>query len=85
MEESIFRLELQHQGLENLINALDKASNRLSYSLILVAIIIGSSLIMQTDKGPQFMGFPVIGILGYIISGILGLGLVIMILRSGKM
>lgn len=85
MEESIFRLELQHQGLENLINALDKASNRLSYSLILVAIIIGSSLIMQTDKGPQFMGFPVIGILGYIISGILGLSLVIMILRSGKM
>lgn len=84
MEESVFGLELQHQGLENLINALDKASNRLSYSLILVAIIIGSSLIMQTDKGPQLMEFPVIGILGYIISGILGLGLVIMILRSGK-
>jgi len=85
MEEGIFKLELQHRGLENLINALDKATNRLSYSLILVAIIIGSSLIMQTDKGPQFMGFPVIGVMGYIISGILGLGLVIMILRSGKM
>ena len=85
MEEGIFKLELQHRGLENLINALDKATNRLSYSLILVAIIIGSSLIMQTDKGLQFMGFPVIGVMGYIISGILGLGLVIMILRSGKM
>ena len=85
MEEGIFKLELQHRGLENLINALDKATNRLSYSLILVAIIIGSSLIMQTDKGPQFMGFPVIGVMGYIISGLLGLGLVIMILRSGKM
>lgn len=85
MEEGIFKLELQHRGLENLINALDKATNRLSYSLILVAIIIGSSLIMQTDKGPQFMGFPVIGVIGFLISGILGLGLVIMILRSGKM
>ncbi|MFA5563245.1 MAG: AarF/ABC1/UbiB kinase family protein [Candidatus Caldatribacteriota bacterium] len=85
MEEGIFKLELQHRGLENLINALDKATNRLSYSLILVAIIIGSSLIMQTEKGPQFMGFPVIGVIGFLISGILGLGLVIMILRSGKM
>jgi ubiquinone biosynthesis protein len=85
MEEGIFKLELQHRGLENLINALDKATNRLSYSLILVAIIIGSSLIMQTEKGPQFMGFPVIGVIGFLISGILGLGLVIVILRSGKM
>lgn len=85
MEEGVFKLEFQHRGLENLISALDRSTNRLSYSLILAAIIIGSSLIMQTDKGPYFMGFPVIGVLGFLISGVLGLGLVIMILRSGKM
>jgi len=85
MEKGVFKLEFQHRGLENLISALNKSTNRLSYSLILAAIIIGSSLIMQTDKGPHFMGFPVIGVLGFIISGVLGLGLVIMILRSGKM
>jgi len=85
MEKGAFKLEFQHRGLENLISALDKSTNRLSYSLILAAIIIGSSLIMQTDKGPHFMGFPVIGVLGFLISGVLGLGLVIMILRSGKM
>jgi len=85
MEKGTFKLEFQHRGLENLISALDKSTNRLSYSLILAAIIIGSSLIMQTDKGPHFMGFPVIGVLGFLISGVLGLGLVIMILRSGKM
>ncbi|MCK4240215.1 MAG: ubiquinone biosynthesis protein UbiB, partial [Candidatus Atribacteria bacterium] len=62
-----------------------RSTNRLSYSLILAAIIIGSSLIMQTDKGPHFMGFPVIGVLGFLIAAILGLGLVIIILRSGKM
>ena len=85
MEKGVFKLEFQHRGLENLINALDKSTNRLSYSLILAAIIIGSSLIMQTDKGPLFMGFPVIGVLGFLIAGVLGLGLVIIILRSGKM
>ena len=85
MEKGVFKLEFQHRGLENLINALDKSTNRLSYSLILAAIIVGSSLIMQTNKGPLFMGFPVIGILGFLIAGVLGLGLVIIILRSGKM
>ena len=85
MEEGVFKLEFQHRGLENLISALDRSTNRLSYSLILAAIIIGSSLIMQTDKGPHFMGFPVIGVLGFLVAGVLGLGLVIIILRSGKM
>jgi len=85
MEKGIFKLEFQHRGLENLINALDKAANRMAYSLILASIIVGSSLIMQTNKGPLFMGFPVIGVLGFLIAGILGLGLVIIILRSGKM
>jgi len=85
MEEGVFKLEFQHRGLENLISALDRSTNRLSYSLILAAIIIGSSLIIQTDKGPHFMGFPVIGVLGFLIAAILGLGLVIMILRSRKM
>jgi len=85
MEEGVFKLEFQHRGLKNLITALDRSTNRLSYSLILAAIIIGSSLIMQTDKGPHFMGFPVIGVLGFIIAAILGLGLVIIIIRSGKM
>lgn len=85
MEDGVFKLEFQHRGLENLIDALDRSTNRLSYSLILAAIIIGTSLIMQTDKGPHFMGFPVIGVFGFLIAAILGLGLIIMILRSGKM
>jgi len=85
MESGIFKLEFHHRGLENLMSTLERSTNRISYSLILAAIIIGTSLIMQTDKGPQFMGFPVIGVLGFLISAILGLGLVIMILRSGKM
>lgn len=85
MEKGTFKLEFQHRGLENLISALDKAANRIAFSLILAAIIVGSSLIMQTDKGPHFMGFPVIGVFGFLIAAILGLGLVIIIIRSGKM
>jgi ubiquinone biosynthesis protein len=80
-----FKIDLEHRGLERLITDLDKSSNRLSFSLIIGAIIVGSSLIMQTDKGPQLFGFPALGLGGYTIAGLLGLWLAIGILRSGRL
>ncbi|ORJ60422.1 ABC1 kinase family protein [Geothermobacter hydrogeniphilus] len=80
-----FKIDLEHRGLEKLITDLDKASNRLSFSLLIAALIIGSSLIMQTDKGPMIFGFPALGFLGYSVAGFLGLWLAIAILRSGRL
>ena len=80
-----FKIDLQHQGLERLINDLDKSTNRISFSLVIASLIIGSSLIMQTDKGPMLFDFPVLGLLGYCVAGFLGFGLAIAILRSGRM
>lgn len=78
-------IKFEHKGLDYLISELDKASNRLSFSLIIAALIIGSSLIVQLDKGPLLFDFPVFGIIGYISAAILGLWLVIAIIRSGKL
>ncbi len=78
-------IKFEHKGLEHFISELDKASNRLSFSMIIAALIIGSSFIVQLDKGPLIFGFNVIGILGYLIAAFLGLWLVIAIIRSGKL
>ena len=67
---------LEGQQLDRLIREFDTASNRLTLAMILAASIIGSSLIVQTQT-------PLLGTVGFLISGILGLGLVIAILRSG--
>jgi len=80
-----FKIDLEHRGLERLITDLDKSSNRISFSLVIAALIIGSSLIIQSDKGPILFGFPVLGLLGYSVAGFLGFGLAIAILRSGRM
>jgi ubiquinone biosynthesis protein len=80
-----FKIDLEHRGLERLITDLDKSSNRISFSLLIAALIVGSSIIMQTDKGPMLLGFPALGFLGYSIAGILGLWLAIAILRSGRL
>jgi len=53
--------------------------------MIIAALIIGSSLIMQTEKGLTLFGFPILGFLGYLGAGFLGLWLAIGILRSGRL
>ncbi|MDP2767825.1 MAG: AarF/ABC1/UbiB kinase family protein, partial [Candidatus Methanoperedens sp.] len=78
------RLELGHQGLENFIEELDIMSNRLSFSMIIAALIVGSSLIIQTRMSPSIFGVPLLGIIGFLLAGFLGIGLLISILRSGK-
>lgn len=80
-----FKIDLEHRGLDRLINDIDKSTNRISFSMVIAALIIGSSIIMQTDKGPMLFDFPLLGLLGYTVAGFLGFGLAIAILRSGRM
>ncbi len=74
----IFHLE----KLEQLINALENASNRLTTGIITAAIIMGSSMIITTGVGPFLFGLPALGVIGYLLSVVLGLWLVITILRT---
>ena len=80
-----FKIDLEHRGLDKFTAEFDRSINRLSISLILAAMIIGSSIIMHTDKGLQLLGFPVLALTGYIVAGLIGLWLVYAIIRSGRM
>ncbi len=76
---------LHHEELSRFIHMLDKASNRISFSLIIAALIIASSVLVNFGKGPLLFGIPAIGLIGYLIAAIMGLWLVIAILRSGRL
>lgn len=80
-----FKIDLEHRGLEHFIRELDKSGNRLSSSLIIAALLVGSSLIMQTEKGIQFLGMPIFAFLGYTIAGLMGGWLLLGIIRSGRL
>lgn len=75
---------LHHEGLTRFILEMDRSSNRLAFAMIVAALIIGSSLMINLGRGPALFGFSVLGVVGYIIAGLLGLWLVIAILRSGR-
>jgi ubiquinone biosynthesis protein len=75
---------LHHEGLDHFTLEMDRSSNRLAFGMIIAALIIGSSFILQLDKGPMILGFSAVGLAGFLIAGLLGLWLVLAILRSGR-
>jgi ubiquinone biosynthesis protein len=82
LQKGNFKLELEHTSLDRLIGEFDRISNRISFSLIIAGLIIGSSLLLQDA---HLLGYKwVLGFMGYLTAGIFGIGLVISILRSGR-
>jgi ubiquinone biosynthesis protein len=79
------RLGLEIRGLDRLTIELDRSTNRLAFALVIAAIIVGSSMVLTLDVGVKIYGLPILGLVGYVFAGILGAGLVISILRSGKL
>jgi len=79
------QVQMHHKGLETLIRELDRSSNRVSVSLLVAALIVGSSMIMTVEKGYMIFDLPLLGLIGYLFAGVLGIFLIISILRSGKL
>lgn len=84
LEQGELNIRLEHQNLRGLIDAMESASNRLSLSIILAAIVIGSSLIITTGAEPLLFGYPALGVIGYVISALLGLWVVFTIIRRRR-
>ncbi len=79
------RLEFEHRGLKALGATLDRVSNRISFAIVLAALIVGSSLIVLSDIPPRWHSIPVIGLLGFLVAGIMGFWLLLSIIRHGRL
>ena len=75
---------LEIQSLKRVGNQLDRAANRLSLSLIIAALIIGSSIVMTVGGGPTLLGLPAFGLLGFVGAGVGALWLGRAIWRSNR-
>jgi ubiquinone biosynthesis protein len=88
-----YTLDLRHEGIDGLVRELESASNRLSFSVVIAAVIMGSSILMSAGVGPTWNVLDVIGLgkvsilalLGFVTAGFMGLGLAWAIYRSGKL
>ncbi|WP_448875293.1 ABC1 kinase family protein [Desulfobulbus propionicus] len=79
------RLEFEHRGVKSLGEALDRVSNRISFAIVLAALIVGSSLIVLSDIPPRWHNIPVIGLIGFLVAGLMGFWLLLSIIRHGRL
>src|SRR5262245_31771613 len=75
-----------HKGLDEFMHKLDVLANRLVIALIVTGGLIGSSLIgIFSTAGPQIFGINAISVIGFIVSGVLGMWLLWGVVRSGRL
>ena len=81
------QIVFRHENLDRFITELDRSSNRLAFAVVVAAIILSSSVLMQAKLWPLIPGtdIPLLGLLGYLLAGLLGVWLVIAVLRSGRL
>ena len=79
------RVIFKHEGLEPAMNSWDRGTNRLAYAIMLAAMVIGSAVVVHAKIPPVWREIPVIGLAGFIISALMAVGLILAILKHGKM
>ena len=80
-----FKIHIHHEHLEELEQTLDNSSNRISFSVIIAALLVGSSLLVaQQGTVLGLISLQALGIIGYLTATVIGVWLVISILRSRR-
>jgi ubiquinone biosynthesis protein len=75
-----------HKGLEDMVQRLAVAMNRLVIALVVAGGLIGSALIgIFAERGPQLLGVHFLSALGFLLSGLLGVWLLWGVIRSGRL
>jgi ubiquinone biosynthesis protein len=90
------KVEIWHDGFQQLDIKLEKGLNRLTVGLVISASIIAAAMVLNSAQkvlvfNLEFFGLgpvsltTILGVLGYVIASVLGVWLIVSIYRSGKL
>ncbi len=88
LEAGRLTLGLDVRRLENILGKLDAVANRLAFSIVVAALIVGSALVILGGDRAAVFRLPFIGVglpiaqLGFVSAGLLGAWLIFSIIRS---
>lgn len=71
LDEGRLSVKVEHHRLNDLEDTLYLTGERISRALLLAALFLGSALIIVAKIPPVWDGIPVIGICGFLVSGVL--------------
>jgi len=80
-----FKIHVYHDHLEELEQTLDNSFNRMSFAVIIAALLIASSLLVpQQGDVLGLVSFQTLGIIGYLAAAIMGIWLLVSIIRHRR-
>jgi len=85
LKEGELKVEFEHHGLNDFYKSLHMITNRIALAIITASILVGSALIVLSKTPPILFNIPVIGIVGFLTSVVLGIWIIISILRKNKL
>ncbi len=84
IKEGKLHVEFEHKGLDPVLQKTDIFINRIAFTLITVAIIVSSSIIIVADVPPRVYNISVLGFAGLIVAAVLTIRLLVAISRHGR-
>lgn len=78
-------IKMFHVNLPEFLKDIDRASNKISFSLIVSAMILSSAIMYATEVKPLIYGISLFGLITGVVAFFLGIWLIISIIRSGKL
>jgi len=74
-------VRVENARQDTLTDTVNRMVNRIVFGLVLAALIIGSSVVISSDKGSAVSA---VGVAGYVGAGIMGFRLLISIIKSNR-
>lgn len=60
------QVDIEVQDLRAVADQLDRAASRIALGLVVAALIVGSSIVMTVRGGPELLGLPAFGLIGFV-------------------
>ena len=84
VEDGHLNIALASHEIDIISAMISRIVNELVLAIIIAALLVGSSLIMDIDSGIQVLGYSILGFIGFTVSGIFGIVLMVLIIRGGN-
>ncbi len=78
-------LKMTHIGLDRFIMDMDRSSNRITFGLIIAAMLLSSAIMQSSGVGLRIFGMSLLGLISFGFAFLLGIWLIISIIRSGRL
>lgn len=82
MKDGKLRIHFNLEGTEALQRTLELITGRIVFSVLLAAVMISSGIVIHAGTPPLLFGISLVGLLGFGVAGLMGLGMLFHLLRK---